>query len=850
MHHHHTPSEFIVPSPRAKKKARSSPPQNQARASGEISLKLPEKSVRHTRDTQPVLEGTPRDIASFLKTSAKTFAIKIAHTGLDEFGDALRLGVTPTKLQTLREKFKSHPFRHVGSVVLKELDTHPIVILSSPTGSGKTTGLALMAVFSQAVEDVNGKKELRYKKVDVIVPRCGLAADTASYTSTYFLEEPPGDTVGINTGRTKLFKSSSKIVYQTTGTAWLSLHPQSLLKEYEQKLRKLPADHLFVIDEFHERQIHVDVLLGIIIKEMQRRIERGEPCFRLVISSATIDARNLAKDLESLVHKGQKHLGKTVATVKATYADRTTKNPRVEVKTFKARIGDPEGCARKALELAQQERQVLVLSENITRQREVAEYIARLVEAQAGEANSGIKIFQVNSRSTDKELSVLTGNIPKGQKTITLSTVSRSGGTYPSYDALIDMCVVTRAHTHFIGGTLPTTAQVLSNVTEGELLQGIGRMGRIPRERKDLVVIPSQAKKIRLGKFPIPDILDSAETGSTRLSLSTQFDPGHNSPRLFDFRGLPLLVALDEKKQKVWERFLETIGVVTVHGRLSALGRLMREIPGSIESRKLIALAQITREQHLIQLACECAALVENEGILSGSSTGPPSWAKNRELAKSSRSDVIRELNYFYRLRLFVQEQGEAAAERFCARNNVSMKAFQRVVATRSKLLEAVRLSNVLKQEEDGTHAYELYEQSVSPAVQAKLIGLIQEAYLHYLMKRPSAGKGINWTCPVDAGYQWRHNRDAIVAESSTKCVALPIARLQEDLNGAISPEHETTLGKLYWTTDISDAELRAHVKKYPLIAELYEGHLVSTSRSSKDYAVKTHGSTHSGKRA
>jgi hypothetical protein len=849
MHNPLAASEFIVPNPKTKKKSRPSGQQGPTKDPQQAALTTPKKVAHSARRQAPVSEATPREIESYLKAPPKLFTTKIAHTGLDELGDALRLGIQQVRLQQLREKFKTHPFRNVGSVVLKKLDTHPVVILSSPTGSGKTTGLALMALFQPAPEDSSGRKELRYKKVDVIVPRRGLASETAHYTSTHFLEEEPGGTVGINTGRTKLFTEHSSIVYQTTGTAWLSLHPRALQREYEQKLRNLPPDHLFVLDEFHERQIHVDVLLGLILKEMQRRIERNQPCFRLVISSATIDTRTLSKDIENLVHGGRKHFGKTVATVKATYANGTTKNPRVDVKTFNSKIGDLERCAHKAVELAQQGRQVLVLSENITRQREAAELISKILNIQHGDPSSEIKVFQVNSRSTDKERSVLTAKIPKGQKTITLSTVSRSGGTYPSYDALIDMCVVTRAQTHFIGGTLPVKAQVLCNATEGEILQGIGRMGRIPREQKDLVFIPSQAKKIPLEKFPIPDILDSEDTGSARLSLSTQCDPGHNSPRLFDFKSLPLLVALDEKKQKAWEHFLETIGVVTVHGRLSVLGRLMREIPGSIESRKLIALAQQAGDKQLIQLACECAALVENEGILSTSPNGPPAWAKNKDVKANSRSDIIRELNYFYRLRVVLHEQGQAAAESFCRRNTVSMKGFKRAIITRAKLLQSAHQADTLGAEERGDVVPDFYERAVSPAVAAKLVEIIQEAYLHYLMRRPSSGLGINWTSPVHPAYQWRHTRDAIVDERSTKCVALPIARLQEDHHGRLSPEHETCFGKLYWTTDISDAELRAHVKKYPLIANLYEGLFGSTNRSSRDFTIKTHGSTHSGRR-
>lgn len=747
--------------------------------------------------------------------------------------DAIRLGVSLPFLKKIRQKIAAHPFRAVGAAALNALSKCPVLILSSPTGSGKTTGFPIMAMFHERPEEA--PEELRYASVDMIVPRRGLASETAHYTSSHFFGEAPGGFIGINTGRTKLYADQTRIIYQTTGTAWMSLHPRKSFKEYTQKLMQLPENHVFVLDEFHERQIHVDVLLGIILKEMRRRIQHDIPCFRLVISSATLDPEGLQKQINELLFKEQPAPRQLVATVIATHLNGSSVNPNVDIKFYRGQLGDFEAAAAKALELAQHGENVLLLAPNITIQREIAKTVEDLIEEKETLHGSEIpvQVHQVSSRSTDRERAVLTGKLPKGQQVIAISTVSRSGGTYPGITALVDPLVTTRAQTCFLDGVIPIKAQVLELASKSAAHQGIGRMGRCPRtdDKKDIVALPLQFNRQPLIDYPIPDILDSAELGSTLLSLSTTIPHGHHAPNLFNINSLLLLQNVDENKLQRWRRFLELIGAVSNQGFLTKLGLLMREVPGSLETRKLVALAQQTESNTLAILSCICASIVENEGLLNVPGGRAPIWSKKE--FNFYRSDFLRELDYFFLLKRVYDLEGERAAAQFCARNDLSLKSFERVLLALPKLYQAANIESddIL----EGIILTDLPQSTLT-----HLHKLIQEAYLHTLMRRPSTRA--LWMSALDSEKTFYTQKDAMVAGSDILCLGQPVARLWEDSNGEISPESDNRFGKLYWTTGITHKELKDLLVKYPGLAEVF-GDIQSYSIFKQSNTVKTHGS-------
>jgi ATP-dependent RNA helicase DDX35 len=83
------------------------------------------------------------------------------------------------------------------------------------------------------------------------------------------------------------FNNGTLIKYMTDGTLIKEMLQDPLLSKYS----------VLMIDDVHERSINTDIILGLL-----KKIQRKRPDLKLVISSATLDARPLAFFFEDLDH--------------------------------------------------------------------------------------------------------------------------------------------------------------------------------------------------------------------------------------------------------------------------------------------------------------------------------------------------------------------------------------------------------------------------------------------------------------------------------------------------------------------------------------------------------------------
>lgn len=182
------------------------------------------------------------------------------------------------------------PVDEIRPDVLAALDGPDPIIVTAPTGSGKSTRIPLWMADACAETSSDGKT----KPVLVVEPRRVACRSLAGW-----LSEQRGEKVGQSIGYRVRFddrtSANTQVIFATTGVALRMLAAQQDSEE------SLFAGVL--IDEFHERSWQVDLIAAILLA----RIKPNSPknACPLVITSATLDVHDLTQQLKA--HKLKAH---------------------------------------------------------------------------------------------------------------------------------------------------------------------------------------------------------------------------------------------------------------------------------------------------------------------------------------------------------------------------------------------------------------------------------------------------------------------------------------------------------------------------------------------------------------
>ncbi|KAI4941603.1 hypothetical protein J4E91_010634 [Alternaria rosae] len=168
---------------------------------------------------------------------------------------------------SIDEVRRSLPIYQYKDEFIKALQTEQILIVTAETGSGKTTQMV------QFLRDAGYAKKGR---IGCTQPRRVAAMSVAKRVA-----EEAGVRLGKEVGyqvrfEEKFDSAATEIVYLTDGLLLKQALTSPLLEEYS----------VIVLDEAHERTIATDVLMVL-----TREITRCRPDFRLIISSATLNAQ-------------------------------------------------------------------------------------------------------------------------------------------------------------------------------------------------------------------------------------------------------------------------------------------------------------------------------------------------------------------------------------------------------------------------------------------------------------------------------------------------------------------------------------------------------------------------------
>ncbi len=162
----------------------------------------------------------------------------------------------PTQLPVYQQKEK----------IIDVLSHNQVVVVESPTGSGKTTQLPIILHESEF-----GKNGI----IGITQPRRIAAVSVCDYIANQFGVTIP-NTVGYKMRFEDITDETTQIKIMTDGTLLQEIKSDTMLSRYS----------CIIVDEAHERSLNIDFILGLLKKVLAAR-----PEFKVVISSATINAQ-------------------------------------------------------------------------------------------------------------------------------------------------------------------------------------------------------------------------------------------------------------------------------------------------------------------------------------------------------------------------------------------------------------------------------------------------------------------------------------------------------------------------------------------------------------------------------
>ncbi|TDT52155.1 ATP-dependent helicase HrpB [Enterobacter sp. AG5470] len=152
--------------------------------------------------------------------------------------------------------------------ILSALQRAPQVLLSAPTGAGKSTWLPLQLLQQGAIEG----------RILLLEPR-RLAARNVAQRLAELLNEKPGETVGYRMRAESCVGPNTRLEVVTEG----------ILTRLIQHDPELSGVGLVILDEFHERSLQADLALALLL-DVQQGLRDD---LKLLVMSATLDNARL-----------------------------------------------------------------------------------------------------------------------------------------------------------------------------------------------------------------------------------------------------------------------------------------------------------------------------------------------------------------------------------------------------------------------------------------------------------------------------------------------------------------------------------------------------------------------------
>lgn len=475
----------------------------------------------------------------------------------------------------------SLPVAAIVPELLTALDASPQVLLTAPTGAGKSTWLPLQLLAHQGISG----------RIILLEPR-RLAARNVAQRLAESLNEKPGETVGYR------MRAQSCVGPQTR----LEVVTEGVLTRMIQRDPELQGVGLVILDEFHERSLQADLALALLL-DVQQGLRDD---LKLLIMSATLDngrLQQLLPDAPTLVSEGR------AFPVERRYQPLAT------------HLRFDEAVAIATAELLRNESGSLLLF-----LPGVGE-IQRVQEQLAGRVGSDILLCPLYGALTLAEQRLAILPAPQGKRKVVLATnIAETSLTIEGIRLVVD-CAQERVARYDARTGL--TRLITQRISQASMTQRAGRAGRLEPGICLHLLAKEQAE--RAAAQGEPEILQSDLSGLLMELLQW----GCTDPAQLNWLDTPPAINLQAAK-----RLLQMLGALEGN-RLSATGQKMAALGND---PRLAAMLVSTNNDNEAATAAKLAAILE-EPPRGGSTDLAVAFSRNQPAWQQRSQQLLKRLN-------------------------------------------------------------------------------------------------------------------------------------------------------------------------------------------------------------
>ncbi len=475
----------------------------------------------------------------------------------------------------------SLPVAAVVPELLTALDASSQVLLTAPTGAGKSTWLPLRLLEHRGIKG----------RIILLEPR-RLAARNVAQRLAELLNEKPGETVGYR------MRAQSCVGPQTR----LEVVTEGVLTRMIQRDPELTGVGLVILDEFHERSLQADLALALLL-DVQQGLRDD---LKLLIMSATLDNGRLQQmlpDAPTIVSEGR------AFPVERRY------------QPLAAHLRFAEAVAVATAELLRHESGSLLLF-----LPGVGE-IQRVQEQLATRVGSDVLLCPLYGALTLAEQRQAILPAPQGKRKVVLATnIAETSLTIEGIRLVVD-CAQERVARYDARTGL--TRLITQRISQASMTQRAGRAGRL--EPGICLHLLAKEQVERAAAQGEPEILQSDLSGLLMELLQW----GCTDPEQLNWLDTPPAINLQAAK-----RLLQMLGALE-GDRLSATGRKMATLGND---PRLAAMLVSANNDNEAATAAKLAAILE-EPPRGSSTDLAVAFSRNQPAWQQRSQQLLKRLN-------------------------------------------------------------------------------------------------------------------------------------------------------------------------------------------------------------
>jgi len=512
--------------------------------------------------------------------------------------------------------------------ILDGLAENQVIIVESPTGSGKTTQIPLI------LHEAGYADQLQ---VGITQPR-----RIATLSVSDFIRRQVGKDdgfVGYKMRFEDTTNSNTRIKVMTDGILLMELKADPLLRSYS----------VILVDEAHERSLNIDFILGLLKDVMAQRKE-----FKVIISSATINTKVFSEFFDNApIVSIDAHIYPVQVIYKPL--ERETLDYQIEAVT-----------SIVMTEAKRHSGDILVF---MSGEFDITTCVNALYMA---DHDHLLEIYPLFGRlSKEEQEAVFNETGPGKTKVVVATNIAETSVTIDGITTVIDCGI---AKINFYNQKDFTSSLVPLPTSRSSCEQRKGRAGRTgPGVCYRLYSEEDYQSRLPYGTEEILRT-DLSEVVLRMSDLS-----------IYDYEHFPFITRPKHSAIASAEDTLRFIGAIDEYRRLTSIGSLMCRFPLLPRHSRVIVEAMMNHPDVLEEVLIAVSFLSTKTPFLLIPGEEELSRAAHKRFNNTEYGDFVSYLNLY---RQYIANSGKEAKQKFCKRNYLDFQGMQEIVHVNEQLGE------------------------------------------------------------------------------------------------------------------------------------------------------------------